>query len=129
MTHKSRAEHSGQVVHIHLSIHTLGDLLQMDHQAGQSVSVGLWQLTDGLEQHGETVAIILDFGCFHEDFVEVEGEQWLWEVSKEVFEDTCDDINVFHFVKRRQSLSSNQLLLQLFHMALLAGDSVEANLV
>lgn len=33
----------------------------MDHQAGQSVSVGLWQLTDGLEQHGETVAIILDF--------------------------------------------------------------------
>ena len=33
----------------------------MNHQAGQSVSVGLRQLTDGLIQHGETVAIILDF--------------------------------------------------------------------
>lgn len=33
----------------------------MDHQAGQSVSVGLRQLTDGLIQHGQTVAIILDF--------------------------------------------------------------------
>lgn len=33
----------------------------MDHQAGQSVSVGLRQLTDVLIQLGETVAIILDF--------------------------------------------------------------------
>lgn len=33
----------------------------MDHQAGQSISVGLRQVTDGLIQNGETVAIILDF--------------------------------------------------------------------
>lgn len=33
----------------------------MDHQAGQSVSVGLRQLTDGLVQHSKTVAIVLDF--------------------------------------------------------------------
>lgn len=36
-------------------------LLQMDHHAGQSISVGLRQFTDGLIQHCDTVAIILDF--------------------------------------------------------------------
>ena len=66
--------------------------------------------------------------CFHEGSVEVEGEQRLWKVSEEVFEDTCNDVDVFYFVKRRQSLSSNQLLLQLFHEALVARDSVQANL-
>lgn len=58
----------------------------------------------------------------------MEGEQWLWEVSEEVFEDAGNDVNVVHFVKWRQSLSSNQLLLQLFHLPLLARDSVQANL-
>lgn len=131
----------------------------MDHQAGQSVSVGLRQLTDVLIQHGKTVVIILDFykiltpvvsysctylfptlkfcviliserltGRFHEGFVEVEGEQWLWEASEEVLEDTCNDVDVVYFVKRWQSLSSNQLVLQLFHHALLARDPVQADL-
>lgn len=67
-------------------------------------------------------------GCFHEGFVQLEGEQWLWKVSEEVFEDTRNDIDVFYFVKWRQSLSSNQLLLQLFHHAFLARNSVQANL-
>lgn len=66
--------------------------------------------------------------CFHKGFVEVEGEQWLWKLSEEVFKDTCNDIDVFYFVKRRQSLSSYQLLLQLFHQALVARDSVQADL-
>lgn len=66
--------------------------------------------------------------CFHEGFVEVEGEQRLWKVSEEIFEDTCNDIDVFYFVKPRQSLSSHQFLLQLFHQALLTRDSVQANL-
>lgn len=67
-------------------------------------------------------------GCFHEGFVQVEGEQWLWKVSEEVFENTCNDVDVIYFVQRRQSLSSNQLLLELFHQALVARDSVQANL-
>lgn len=58
----------------------------------------------------------------------MKGEQWLWEVSEKVFEDTGDNVNVIHFVKWRHSLSSNQLLLQLFYHALLARDSVQANL-
>lgn len=36
-------------------------LLQMNHQAGQSVSVGLRQLTNSLVKHGQTVAVILNF--------------------------------------------------------------------
>lgn len=58
----------------------------------------------------------------------MEGEQWLWKVSEEVFENTCNDVDVIYFVQRRQSLSSNQLLLELFHQALVARDSVQANL-
>lgn len=54
----------------------------------------------------------------------MEGEQWLWKLSEEVFEDTCNDVDVFDFVERRQSLSSNQLLLQVFHRPLVARDSV-----
>lgn len=66
--------------------------------------------------------------CFHEGFIEVEGEQRLWKVSKEVFEDACYHIDVFHFVKERQSLSSDELLLQVLNHTLLARDSVETNL-
>lgn len=33
----------------------------MNHQAGQCISVGLGQVTEGLVQHGKTVVIILDF--------------------------------------------------------------------
>ncbi len=58
----------------------------------------------------------------------MEGEQRLRKLSEEVFEDTCNDVDVFYFVKWRQSLSSDQLLLQLFHQALVARDSVQANL-
>lgn len=66
--------------------------------------------------------------CFHEGLVEAEGEQRLWKVPEEIFEDACDDINVLYFVKLRERLSSQQFLLQLFHHALLARDSVQANL-
>lgn len=65
---------------------------------------------------------------FHEGFVEFEGEKWLRKVSEEVFKNTCNNVDVFYFVKRWQSLSSNQLLLQVFNLALLARDSVQANL-
>lgn len=58
----------------------------------------------------------------------MEGEKRLWEVSEEIFEGSCDDIDIFHFAKLRQSLSSDQLLLQLLHQTLVARDSVQADL-
>lgn len=64
----------------------------------------------------------------HEGLVEVEGEQRLREVSEEIFEDACDDVDVVHLAELRQSLPSLQLLLQLFDQALVAGDSVQADL-
>lgn len=40
-------------------------------------------------------------GCFNEGFVELEGEQWLWEFPEEILEDTCYDIDVLYFAERR----------------------------
>lgn len=40
-------------------------------------------------------------GCFNEGFVELEGEQRLWEFSKEILKDTCYDIDIFYFAEQR----------------------------
>lgn len=35
--------------------------------------------------------------CFDKGFVELEGEQWLWEFPEEILEDTRYDIDIVYF--------------------------------
>ena len=64
----------------------------------------------------------------HEGLVEVEGEQRLREVPEEVLEDARDHVDVLHLAERREGLASQQLLLQLLHLAVRAGETVQAHL-
>ena len=58
----------------------------------------------------------------------MEGEQRLREVPEEVLEDARDHVDVLHLTEGRESLASQQLLLQLLHLPVRARETVQAHL-
>lgn len=60
--------------------------------------------------------------------VEAEREQRLFQVPQEVFEDAGDDVDVVHLAERRDGLPSQKLLLQLLHLTISTGQTVQTNL-
>lgn len=66
--------------------------------------------------------------CLQEGAVEAEREQRLFQVPQEVFEDAGDDVEVVHLAEQRDSLAAQKLLLQLLHLTISTGQTVQTHL-
>jgi hypothetical protein len=66
--------------------------MQCEHT--QSRIIGVWQVVDDCMQRVATVVIVVDFGGLDELRVGSVGEEWVWKIAKEVFEESGDRGNV-----------------------------------